>query len=126
MNEEVDPEKTPLISHTDDNGDDDGDDVNPYPPPEEPQPGPPGEQIDMSTMNRPPPERGSHTAGKSFIEGTPSERVWSSDTLKIKTANEILQQDYPYYGKDGKFLTLKVKEGLFMLLVQERVRPVSL
>ena len=60
----------PLMEHTDDRNDDDnGDTTGPFQPGSASTPGP-GEQIPMrtTTMNRPP-ERGSHTAETSFIEG---------------------------------------------------------
>ena len=61
-------------------------------------------------MNRPP-ERGSHTAETSFIEGNASgSRVHTQDSVKIQLANETLTQKYPNYGKDGNVLTLKVSK----------------
>ena len=62
------------------------------------------------------PTHGPDTAETFFIEGTPSGRVWSSDTLKIIVANETLKQEYPNYGKNGKFLTLVVKKGKVFLV----------
>ena len=57
------------------------------------------------------PNRGEGTAETSFIEGETSGRVMTADSLRIRTAHEIVQHDYPRYGKDGKLLTLEVKEG---------------
>ena len=64
----------------------------------------------MNTMNKPP-ERGPHTANTSFIEGTPSGRIMASEELRIRTGNELLQQEYPDYGKDGDFLILKIPKA---------------
>ena len=79
----------------------------------------------MTSMNRTP-ERGSHHADTSFIEGTPSGRIMTSEALRIQTANETLQQEYPNYGKDGKVLTLAISRGdtaiKLLLLVQKGVR----
>ena len=71
-------ERNPLIPHTE-NNDDDDDGTNttqPVQPEASSTPGPSGKQIEMNTINRPP-KRGSRTAETSFIEGTPSERVWT-------------------------------------------------
>ena len=58
-----------------------------------------------------PPKGGPKIKETSFIEGTPSGRVLNSDSLRIQITNETLKTDYPLYGKDGKLLTLEVKEG---------------
>ena len=63
-------ETDPLMEHTDDRKDDDEDTTGRFDPASASTPGP-GENIPMrtTTMNRPP-ERGSHTAETSFIEGS--------------------------------------------------------
>ena len=71
-----------------------------------------GESHPMTSMSRPP-ERGPHQAETSFIEGTPSGRIMTSDNMRIQTANELIQQEYPNYGKDGKVLTLRISEGRY-------------
>ena len=55
------------------------------------------------------PKRGPKTDETSFIEGEPSGRVWTSENSKIYLANLDLQQQYPQYGKNGKFLDLLVE-----------------
>ena len=83
-----------LLPHTENNNDED-DRANAAQKlqPEAPStPGASGEQTEMTAMNRPP-ERGPHTAETSFIKGPSSGRVWSSDTLKIKLANELANKE---------------------------------
>ena len=66
-------EKDPLLEHTDDRDDDDRDEdtTRPFQPYDHSTPGPSGEQIEMTTMNRGK-EKGPKTAETSFIEGDES------------------------------------------------------
>ena len=109
---DVDPtDRDPLIPHTDD--DDDADTpANPFPTEGTSTSEQGDERYPMTTMNRTS-ERGSHHADTSFIEGTPSGRIMTSETLRIQVANETLQQEYPNYGKDGKVLTLAISKGRY-------------
>ena len=107
---DVDPtDRDPLIPHTDDDDDDDTP-QNPLPTGADTPEG--SESHPMTSMSRPP-ERGPHHADTSFIEGTPSGRIMTSDNMRIETANETLQQEYPNYGKDGKVLTLAISKGRY-------------
>ena len=105
----VDPAETdPLIPETKDKGDDAEDiKLNPFE-----QPGTsstPGEKWEMNPITKPPQEHGSHTAKTSFIEGRPLGKPWTSENSKISLANLDLEQQYPEYGKNGKFLDLFVE-----------------
>ena len=65
-------EEIPLLEHEekdDDDDDDDGDTTNPFQPGGASTPGPSGEGIPMTTMNRGK-EKGSGIAETSFIEGS--------------------------------------------------------
>ena len=76
-NEETDP----LLEHEekkDDDDDDDGDTTNPFQPGGASTPGPSGEGIPMTTMNRGK-EKGPGIAETSFIEGSPLSRVRTSN-----------------------------------------------
>ena len=93
-------EKDPLMEHTDDrNDDDDGDTTGPFQPGSASTPGP-GEQIPMrtTTMNRPP-ERGSHTAETSFIEG----RGNLTRELQLQEAQKTIKYYYPDYDESLDF-----------------------
>ena len=57
------------------------------------------------------PSTSKGTAETSYIEGMPEGRVKDPASLKIELANHTLQEKYPNYGKEGKFLTLKVVNG---------------
>ena len=57
------------------------------------------------------PSTSKGTAETSFIEGMPEGRVQDPDSLKIKLGHQMLEQQYPNYGKDGKLFTLKVVAG---------------
>jgi len=78
-------DKDPLIEHNDDDDDDGG--TNPFQPESSSTPGPSGEDIPLTTMNREK-EKGPSTAETSFIEGNPAvsrvlisnERAWDSLT----------------------------------------------
>lgn len=94
----------PLIEHGDDDADDDEGATYPF---QYSTPGPSGEEIPMTTMNRER-ERSAATAAEpttvdtSFIEDTSGRRV-NSDSLKIQAANLNLERMYPNYGRDGNF-----------------------
>jgi hypothetical protein len=67
-------DKDPLIEHDDDDDDDDdGGTSRPS------QPGPSGEDIPLTTMNREK-EKGPSTAETSFIEGAPRGRIWGTNS----------------------------------------------
>ena len=76
----------PPIKHNDDDDDDDGDNINPFQPSSSP-PGPSGEDIRLTMMNRER-EKGPSTAETSFIEENPAvsrvlasnEEAWDSLT----------------------------------------------
>ena len=55
------------------------------------------------------PKRGPKTDSTSFIEGKTSGRIWRTENSLIFLANEDLQQQYPQYGKNGKFRDLFVE-----------------
>ena len=57
------------------------------------------------------PSTSKGTAETTFIEGMPKGRVRDAASLKIELANQMIQKQHPNYGKDGKFLTLKVVVG---------------
>ena len=40
----------------------------------------------------------------------------TADSLKIQTAHEMIQNEYPQYGKDGKLLTLEVRNGKVVVI----------
>ena len=82
----------PLMEHTDDrNDDDDGDTKGPG---STSKPGP-GEQIlRTTTMNRPP-ERGSHTAETSFIEG----RGNLTREFQLQEAQKKIKYYFPDYNE---------------------------
>ena len=108
-NEETDP----LLEHEekdDDDDDDGGDTTNPFQPGEASTPGPSGEEIPMTTMNREK-EKGPGIAETSFTEGNIPRM--NPDNVKIKIANLTLEQKYPEYGKDGKRLILEVSKGKY-------------
>ena len=102
-NEETDP----LLEHEEKDDDDDSDTTNPFQPGGASTPGPSGEEIPMTTMNREK-EKGPGIAETSFIEGN-IPRI-NPDNVKIKIANLTLEQKYPEYGKDGKRLILQVSK----------------
>ena len=103
----ADEVREPLIPHTEvyDDDDDRANTKQTFQPEASCTPGPSGKHMETTTMNRPP-KRGPRTAETSFIEGGVD-----SDTLKVRLANKTIIQEYPQYGKEGKFLTLKVSKG---------------
>ena len=89
-------EKDPLLKNTGDrNNDDDGDTTGPFQPGSSSTPGP-GEQIPIRTtpMNRPP-ERGSHTAETSFIEG----RGNLTREFQLQEAQKNIKYYFPDYNE---------------------------
>ena len=52
-----------------------------------------------------------NTEETSFIEGTPSGKIRTTDFMKINLANQMIQEQYPQYSKAGNLLTLKVEDG---------------
>ena len=67
-------EENPLLEHEEKDDDDDSDTTNPF----HSTPGPSGEEIPMTTMNREK-EKGSGIAETSFIEGSTHSRVLELD-----------------------------------------------
>ena len=57
----------------------------------------------------------------SFIEGNPSGRVRTADSMKMELAHQMIANQYHEYGKDGKLLILRFTMGKFFLLVQRAV-----
>ena len=101
-------EEIPLIEHEEKDDDDDDDDTtHPFQPDVHSTPGPSGEEIPMTTMNREK-EKGPASAETSFIEGNISRR-----NQKITLANLTLEQKYPEYGKNNKSLILEVSKGKY-------------
>ena len=101
-------EEIPLLEHKekDDDDDNDGDTTNPFQPEGASTPGPSGEGIPMTTMNRGK-EKGPGIAETSFIEGSTHSRVLELD----KKAWESLTGIFPeaksielkaFYSKKGK------------------------
>ena len=93
MSEDGFGEKDPLLEHTDDRNDDDaGDTTGPFQPGSASTP----EQIPMrtTTMNRPP-ERGSHTAETSFIEG----RGNLTREFQLQEAQKKIKYYFPDYNE---------------------------
>ena len=105
-------ETVPLVEHQekDDDDDDDGGTTNPFQPDVHSTPGPSGEKIPLTTMNREK-EKGSGIAETSFIEGNIPRM--NPDNVKLKIANLTLEQKYPEYGKDGKYLILQVSKDKY-------------
>ena len=101
-------EEIPLLEHEekDDDDDDDDDTTHPFQPDVHSTPGPSGEEIPMTTMNREK-EKGPASAETSFIEGSPRSRVltsnakaWDSVTGIYPEANAIeLEATYSKTGK---------------------------
>ena len=86
-NEETDP----LLEHEEKDDDDDDDDAtHPFQPDVHSTPGPSGEEIPMTTMNREK-EKGSGIAEISFIEGSTHSRVLELD----KKAWETITREFP-------------------------------
>ena len=89
-------ETDPLLKHGD-NDDDDGVATNPFQTESSSTPGPSGEDIPLTMMNRES-EKWPSTAETSFIESTSRRRIQlNSDSLKIQVANSKLEEVYPDY-----------------------------
>ena len=112
-----DEEENPLLEHEekDDDDDDDSDTTNPFQPGGSSTPGPSGEEIPMTTMNREK-EKGSGIAETSFIEGSPISPVLTSNAK----AWESLTREFPdakateleaTYGKTGKLQVKMFGQG---------------
>ena len=118
-------EEDPLLEHEekDDDDDDDEDTTNPFQPGGASTPGPSGEGIPMTTMNRGK-EKGSGIAETSFIEGSTHSRVLELD----KKAWDSLTGIFPeakstelkaFYSKTGKLKSkclVKARELILCLL----------
>ena len=111
-------EKDPLLEHEekdDDDDDDDDDTTHPFQPDVHSTPGPSGEEIPMTTMNREK-EKGSGIAETSFIEGSTHSRVLELD----KKAWETITREFPdakateleaTYSKTGKLQVKMFGQG---------------
>ena len=110
-------ETNPLLEHEEkkDDDDDDGDTTNPFQPRGASTPGPSGEGIPMTTMNRGK-EKGPGIAETSFIEGSTHSRVLELD----KKAWDSLTGIFPeakateleaFYSKTGKLQVKKFGFG---------------
>ena len=103
-------EEIPLLEHEEKDDDDDEGTTNPFQPGEASTPGPSGEGIPLTTMNRGQ-EKGPGIAETSFIEGNIP--IMNPDNVKIRIANITLEQKYPDYGKDGKRLILVISKDKY-------------
>ena len=108
-------EEIPLLEHEEKDDDDDEDTTNPFQPGEASTPGPSGEEIPMTTMNRGK-EKGSGIAETSFIEGSTHSRVleldkkaWDSLTGIFPDANAIKLE--AFYSKTGKLQVKMFGQG---------------
>ena len=110
-------EKDPLLENEekDDDDDDDSDTTHPFQPGGSSTPGPSGEDIPMTTMNRGK-EKEPSTAETSFIEGSPLSRVLTSNAK----AWESLKREFPdanaielesTYSKTGKLQVKMFGQG---------------
>ena len=99
-------ERDPLIDHDDNNEDKDDDEntTRPFSDDDE-TPGPSGEQIEMTTINRG--KEDPKTAETSFIDN-------KLENPQITLANLKLEQMYPEYRKNGRFLNLVVDEDRYI------------
>ena len=104
-------EKDPLIENEEKDDDDDDDTTHPF----HSTPGPSGEEISMTTMNREK-EKEPSTSETSFIEGSPISRVLTSN----EKAWESLTREFPdakateleaTYSKTGKLQVKKFGFG---------------
>ena len=57
------------------------------------------------------PSTSKSTAETSFIEGMPEGRVQDPDSLKMELIHQMLKEQYPEYGEEGRVFTLKVVDG---------------
>ena len=120
----------PLLEHNDDDDDDDddeGDTTTPFQPDKNSTPGPSGEEIPMTTMNREQ-EKGSKTAETSFIEGdifgsrvlTSNENAWESLTTIFPEAKASELE--VSYSKKGRLQVKMFGQGkkTYPLFTEER------
>ena len=108
-------EENPLLEHEEKDDDDDDGTTHPFQPGGASTPGPSGEEIPMTTMNREK-EKGQGIAETSFIEGSTHSRVLELD----KKAWESLTREFPdakateleaTYSKTGKLQVKKFGFG---------------
>ena len=96
-------ETDPLLEHEEKDDDDDDDEgtTNPFQPGGASTPGPSGEQIPLTTMNREK-EKEPSTAETSFIKGSPLSRVLTSNAKAMNAPNKTipcrLSLSYPLGG----------------------------
>ena len=108
-------EKDPLIENEEKDDDDDDDTTNPFQPGGASTPGPSGEGIPMTTMNRGK-EKGPGIAETSFIEGSPLSRVRTSNEKAWETLTGIFPDAKAteleaFYNKTGKLQVKKFGFG---------------
>ena len=112
---ENEEDENPLLEHEEKNDDDDDDTTHPFQPDVHSTPGPSGEEIPMTTINREK-EKGSGIAETSFIEGSTHSRVLELD----KKAWDSLTGIFPEvkateleatYGKTGKLQVKMFGQG---------------
>ena len=109
-------EENPLLEHEEkDDDDDDGDTTNPFQPGGASTPGPSGEEIPMTTMNREK-EKGQGIDETSFIEGSPISRVLASnakawESLKMEFPDAKATELEAFYSKTGKLQVKKFGFG---------------
>ena len=108
-------EEIPLLEHEEKDDDDDDDDDDNTTNPFHSTPGPSGEEIPMTTMNREK-EKEPSTAETSFIEGSPlsrvltsNEKAWESLTREFPDANAIELE--AFYSKTGKLQVKMFGQG---------------
>ena len=100
-------EENPLLEHEEkDDDDDDEETTNPFQPGEASTPGPSGEEIPMTTMNREK-EKEPYTDETSFIEGSPLSRVLTSNAKAWESLTGIFPEANAteleaFYSKTGK------------------------
>ena len=109
-----DGEENPLLEH-EEKDDDDDDTTHPFQPDVHSTPGPSGEEIPMTIMNREK-EKGPSTAETSFIEGSPLSRVLASNAKTWETLTEIFPEAKATeleatYSKTGKLQVKKFGFG---------------
>ena len=99
-------EENPLLEHEEKDDDDDDDTTHPFQPGGSSTPGPSGEEIPMTTINREK-EKGSGIAETSFIEGSPISRVLTSNAKAWESLTGIFPEvkateHEATYSKTGK------------------------
>ena len=121
-------EKDPLLENEEKDDDDDSDTTHPFQPGGASTPGPSGEEIAMTIMNRGK-EKEPSTAETSFIEGSPLSRVltsnakaWESLTGMFPDANAIELE--ATYSKTGKLQVKMFGQGkrAYPLLLKTKIQ----